>query len=243
MPFPSVTCFLLMVISFSRSSKLTVKQHKHISVADGDSAILGCFVEDDKIQYLSVQWFKQLPGSPPIYILHHANDSTIHWGDTFRERYQPMRNSSNAHFLHIANVTTNDSAQYWCLLTKGPCHHIWGGGTHLSVFGGEHVQAPSVSLMSSWPFPVTSHPLYLACSVSGFYPPVIEVTWKLGGHSMPEITTAGPFLSEEDNSYALISILELPRHHRKNVSSVLCEVRHDSSRTLITKDFLSCYKN
>ncbi|XP_018414820.1 PREDICTED: uncharacterized protein LOC108789339 [Nanorana parkeri] len=240
MPFPSVTCFLL-IMSFSRSFQLTVYQYEHVSVAEGNSVTLGCFVEDEKIQHLSVQWFKQMAGSPPTYILRHANDSGIHWADTSLERYQPIRNDSNAHFLHITTVVTNDSALYWCLLTKSPFYHIWGGGTHLSVYGGADVQAPSVSLMSS--SPIGSHPLYLACSVSGFHPPVIEVTWKLDGESAPGIITTGPFLSEEDNSYAFVSILELPMHHRNNFSSVLCEVRHDSSRTLITKDFLDCYKD
>ncbi|XP_072286323.1 immunoglobulin lambda-1 light chain-like [Pyxicephalus adspersus] len=242
MSFPSATCFLLIILC-SGSSQLTVNQYEHISVAEGNSATLGCFVDEEEIENLGIQWFKQLPESPPTYILCHGNDSAIHLAEASTERYQPIRNSSNAHFLHINNVTTNDSAMYWCLVTKSPCHHIWGKGTRLSVYGGEDVQAPSVSLMSSWVSQTDSHPLYLACSVNGFYPSVIKVTWKLDGLSTPGIITTGPFLSEKAKTFALISIMELPDHQKKNVSKVSCEVRHDSSRTVIVKDSLDCYRD
>ncbi|KAM9324274.1 immunoglobulin lambda-1 light chain-like [Gastrophryne carolinensis] len=217
---------------------LTIKQYERVSALEGDSATLGCFVDGAEIQQYNVHWFKQLPESPPTYILQ-SNDSAVIPADPPLDRYRPIRNSSHAHYLDIINVTTHDSALYWCMISKHPGYYIWGEGTYLSVYGGAEAQAPSVFLMRNQASSDNSQPL-LACSVSNFYPPVIEVTWKLDGELTPGISIAGP-LRSKDNSYSMISILELPLHPRKNLSSISCEVRHDSSRTLISKDFLDCY--
>ncbi|XP_068105953.1 immunoglobulin lambda-1 light chain-like [Hyperolius riggenbachi] len=241
MASPSLTC-VLVLLTVSGSAQMKVHQSHHMSAAEGSSATIGCFVEDEDIQHLNVQWFKQLPETPPTFILHHSNESTILWGGSYQDRGQPIRNSSNAHFLRITNITTQDSALYWCVLTKAPNDHVWGDGTQLSIYGGEEVQQPSVSLLTSPQSPASPQLLYFVCSINNFYPPVIEVTWKLDGQSTPVTASTGPFLSEENNSYTMISILELSVHHGKNLSSVSCEVRHDSSRTLITKDFFDCYR-
>ncbi|XP_063794546.1 endonuclease domain-containing 1 protein-like [Pseudophryne corroboree] len=61
----------------------------------------------------------------------------------------------------------------------------------------ENVQAPSVTLMSSAESLDSSNLIHIACLVTGFYPPVIEVTWKVDGQTAPGDIIAGPTQSEE----------------------------------------------
>ncbi|XP_075437333.1 uncharacterized protein LOC142475286 [Ascaphus truei] len=387
---PVARTWLLVSLSLTCSSQVRVSQYERVSASAGSSAVLGCFVEGEEIQDFSIQWFQQKPGSPPSHILRHGNDSNIHRGDAFPERFQPARNSSssafperfqparnssssafperfqparnssssaflerfqparnsssnafperfqparnssssafperfqparnsssnaflerfqqarnssssafperfqparnssssafperfqparnssssafperfqparnsssrafperfqparnsssNAYFLQITALTTGDSAQYWCLLVKDPGLPVWGGGTRLSVFGGPGVLTPSVTLLSSTGTPSGSSTFYVMCLVNNFYPAVIEVTWKMDGRKATWDITGQPFL-DGDNSYSMSSVLEIRAHPGRNRSSVSCEVRHDSSRTLISKDLSDC---
>ncbi|XP_075042205.1 immunoglobulin kappa light chain-like [Mixophyes fleayi] len=242
MQFSVLTC-LLVCLLFSGSAQFRDHQYKQMSVSEGSSTMLGCFVEGEEIQDPAVQWFKQLPGSVPTYIQYHENGSSVHWANPSLQRFHSISNSRNAQFLEIKNVSTEDSALYWCLQANQSIHPVWGDGIYLSVYGGKNVQAPSVFLMSSQESSEASNLPHVACLVTDFYPSVIEVTWKLDGQTAPGDFIAGPFQSEEDNTYSMINILDLSSHPRNNFSSVLCEVRHDSSRTHVTKDFSDCHRD
>ncbi|XP_075690673.1 immunoglobulin lambda-1 light chain-like [Rhinoderma darwinii] len=240
---PPLMIMRCLCISLHSTIQVWVHQYEQVSVSDGSTAVLGCLVDGGDIQDFNVNWFKQLPSAAPIFILYHGNDSTIHWPGESLGRYQPIRNSSHAHLLLITNVTVQDSALYWCLLTSNGSFPVWGDGTQLSVYGGKDVQAPTVSLMSSQASLDDPGLLYAACLATGFYPSVIEIAWKFEGETFQGNIISEPFLDEEDNVYTIISILEVTSQSRRNLSSVSCEVRHDSSRTLIKKDLHHCYRD
>ncbi|XP_053329446.1 immunoglobulin kappa light chain-like [Spea bombifrons] len=226
---------LVLSLCLCCSLEMPVHQEGRVSAPAGSTATLGCRVDGE--ENLSIHWFKQLPGAAPTYVLSHGNDSRVQRSKAFGERFQPIR-SGGANFLQIAQVTTHDSGVYWCLPEKEHVYPVWGNGTHLSVFGGWDVSAPSVTLLTSGPPREDMSVFHVLCLVSNFYPPVIEVTWKVGGQSTPGEGTLGASPSGEENSYTLASVLELPARRGLSVS---CEVRHDSSRTLISKDIHDCY--
>ncbi|XP_056394112.1 immunoglobulin lambda-1 light chain-like [Hyla sarda] len=235
--------YLLMCLIFPGSAQVEVHQYKQVSVSEGSTAELACHVDGGNIQDFSVQWYKQVVNAAPQFILIHTNDSGIRWSDASPGRYQPSRNSSRTHLLHVTNVTAQDSALYWCLLARNDSSPIWADGTLLSVYGGKDVQAPTVSLLSSEYSVDDSGPLYVACLANGFYPSVIEITWKLEDESFKGNLISGPFLEEGSNVYSIISILEVTSQGITNLTSVYCEVRHDSSRTLIHKDLHDCFRD
>ncbi|XP_066435806.1 M1-specific T cell receptor beta chain-like [Eleutherodactylus coqui] len=219
-------------------------QYKHTSVSEGSTAVLGCLLDGSgEIQDVSIHWFKQLPSAAPVYLLSHLNDSSVRWSGASPPRYQSIRNGSHVHLLQVTNVTVQDSALYWCLLTRNGSYPVWGDGMQLSVYGGKEVRAPIVSLLSSQESPDDSGLLYAVCLATGFYPSVIEITWKSKGEPFHENIFSGPFLEEGDNAYSVISIIELTSESRRNLSSVVCEVRHDSSKTFIHKELHNCYRN
>ncbi|KAM4695778.1 immunoglobulin lambda-1 light chain-like [Rhinophrynus dorsalis] len=241
MDFTLVT-LLLASLSFCCSSRFQIHQPQRVSASEGSTVALSCMVEGKKIEGLSVQWFQQVPGSPPTFILSHGNDSSVQQMENFASRFQPIRNSSsNTHILKITQITTSDSALYWCMLVMDPFFPVWGNGTYLSVFGGDRVLMPTVILLRTGNSLTRSSTIHIICLVSNFYPAVIEVIWKLDGQTAAGGITGEPWFSEESRSYSLTSMLELRSHPRKDFSSVSCEVRHESSRTLISKDLFECY--
>ncbi|XP_069842997.1 immunoglobulin lambda-1 light chain-like [Dendropsophus ebraccatus] len=238
----AISC-LLMCLFYPGAMQVGVHQHSHVSVPDGSTAELACHLDGGNIQDFNIQWFKQLGNAAPIFLLAHANDSSIQWSATSPGRYRPIRNSSYTHILQVANVTAQDSALYWCLLTRNDSYPVWGDGTQLSVYGGKDVRAPTVSLLSSQDSVDDSGLLYVACLANGFYPSVLEITWKTEGEPFQGDITSGPFLEEGDNVYSIMSILEVTSHNRRNLLSVTCEVRHDSSRTIIHKGLHHCHRD
>ncbi|KAM3912485.1 immunoglobulin lambda-1 light chain-like [Leptodactylus fuscus] len=239
----TIAC-LLMCLVCSGTSQVRVNQYRQVSVSEGRTAVVGCLVDGDDIQDFHISWFKQLPTAAPIFLLFHRNDSKIQRANSSLGRYQPMRNGSHAHLLQIMNVTAHDSALYWCMLTKNESYPVWGDGTRLSVYGGKDVKAPTVSLLSSHDSVDDSGLLYAACVANGFYPSVIEITWRFEDQPFQGKIISNPFLEEDgQNAYTTISVLELMSQSRRNLSSVSCEVRHDSSRTLIQKDLHQCYRD
>ncbi|XP_053551480.1 immunoglobulin lambda-1 light chain-like [Bombina bombina] len=232
---------LFATLIFTSSCYIQVHQHWRVSASEGSTARLGCFVQGEEIENVNIQWLQQKPGKAPSNILVHRNNSVTQRAEHFPERFQIVKNSSlNAYFLHIRQVTTQDSALYWCILTRNFSYPVLGSGTRLSVFGGEDVVPPSVTLLSSGQPITNSFPIHIMCLVSNFFPEIIEVTWKLNGQKLKGDISIGPLILAEDNFYSMTTILEMPHHHMKNLTSLSCEVRHDSSRTLISKNLYEC---
>ncbi|KAM3912484.1 Ig heavy chain Mem5-like [Leptodactylus fuscus] len=240
----TATICLLMCLVCSGTSHVRVNQYRQVSVSEGGTAVLGCLVNGVDIQDFNISWYKQLPTAAPIFLLIHGNDSKIQRANSSLKRYQPIRNGSHAHLLEVTNVTVHDSALYWCVLTRNQSYLVWGDGMWLSVYGGKDVKAPIVSLLRSQDPVNDSGLLYAACVANGFYPSVIKITWRFEDKRFQGSIISSSFLEEDGhNAYTTISILELPSQSRRNLSSVSCEVRHDSSRTLIQKDLHQCYKD
>nr|ACB47448.1 immunoglobulin light chain VJ region [Xenopus laevis] len=234
---------LLVSLSLTCCAQFGVQQPRRMVVPEGGTARLSCSLDHQDIQKFNVHWFQQMPGSSPSFILLHNSNSTTRWGDAHFQRFQPMMNiRNNTHFLLITQVTTNDSARYWCMVTKEHFYPVWGNGTYLSVSGGKDVLTPSVTLLSSEESLSRASIFLTMCLVSKFYPAVIEVTWKLDNQTAPGQVTTGPLLPDEDGSYSTTSILEVPSYQWTNFSSASCEVRHDSSLTVISRHLSVCSK-
>ncbi|XP_069502815.1 immunoglobulin lambda-1 light chain-like [Ambystoma mexicanum] len=236
-----MSCLLLMAPPFYDCSSVPqVLQPLRASFAEGSLAILTCTVQEGAIHNYNILWFQTKPSRPPANILRHGKDGNISRIQGFTERFQAIRvPRNNSHLLQIQGVQTDDSAIYWCMVESGNFSNATcGNGTRLSVFGGRAVMKPSVTLLTSDQDPST--PLfYILCLVNNFYPGVLEVTWKINGHATTrEATTAS--LWDNEAYYNLGSLLELPNSIWRDSPSISCEVRHDSSNSVISKSLLEC---
>ncbi|KAM8934365.1 immunoglobulin lambda-1 light chain-like [Pelodytes ibericus] len=243
-PISEAMILLLLSLSLCCSAQLEIRQRRRVSASEGSTALLECLVEGAESQdFPLVHWLKQIPGEAPTYILSHGIASHERRTQPRAQHFQPIRKNSRENFLQITQLVTSDSGVYWCLMTNASSYPMWGNGTILSVYGGQDILPPSVSLLSSGEHLNGASLVYVLCLVSNFYPPVIEVTWKVGGQATTEGSATGPVSSDRENSYSLMSILELSVHQGLDLSTVSCEVRHDSSWTLVSKNFSECHRN
>uniref|UniRef100_A0A8C5MLB5 Ig-like domain-containing protein n=1 Tax=Leptobrachium leishanense TaxID=445787 RepID=A0A8C5MLB5_9ANUR len=237
---PPGVLLVLVSLPLCCPSLVQVGQSQHVSAPVGSTTMLECWLDGEELKNYSVHWLKQVPGEAPHHILSQSDDTNVHWTNEFAERFQPIR-SNGSNFLRIAQVATSDSALYWCSVVPNAFHHVWGNGTRLSVYGGGDVVAPTVNLLIS--DSSLSGAGFIVCLVTNFYPPVIEVTWKLDGRAGPSEPITGPSFSDGDKSYSLTSVLELSTQQMLNSYSISCEVRHDASKTVISKHTQDCYRN
>ncbi|XP_069065287.1 immunoglobulin lambda-1 light chain-like [Pleurodeles waltl] len=235
---------LYLLLAFPRQADCStaprVLQPQRASFQEGSLAFLTCKVQEGEIQDYNVLWFQTKPGLPPANVLKHGMDGSVYRIHGFTERFQAIRRpENNSHLLQIQGVQTDDSAIYWCMVESGNFSNVaCGDGTRLSVFGGQGVLKPSVILLTSDQDP-SAPVLYILCVVSHFYPGVLEVTWNINGNATTSEATVAPVL-DGDASYSLSSLLELPNHIWRNSPSIACEVRHDSSCSVISKTLQEC---
>jgi len=86
-----------------------------------------------------------------------------------------------------------------------------------------------VSALQSGSLPETDR---LACYVTGFYPPEIEVKWFLNGREETERVVSTDVIQNGDWTYQVLVVLETsPRHG----DSYVCQVEHTSLQQPITQ--------
>ena len=86
-----------------------------------------------------------------------------------------------------------------------------------------------ISALQSGSLPQTDR---LACYVTGFYPPEIEVKWFLNGREETERVVSTDVMQNGDWTYQVLVVLETsPRHG----DSYVCQVEHTSLQQPITQ--------
>nr|AAB04115.1 MHC class II beta chain [Gallus gallus] len=113
-------------------------------------------------------------------------------------------------------------------IADGPCRHNYG---ILESFTVQRSVEPKVrvSALQSGSLPETDR---LACYVTGFYPPEIEVKWFLNGREETERVVSTDVMQNGDWTYQVLVVLEtVPRRG----DSYVCRVEHASLRQPISQ--------
>nr|BAJ53018.1 MHC class II beta chain 2 [Gallus gallus] len=117
-------------------------------------------------------------------------------------------------------------AEYWN--SNAECRHNYG---ILESFTVQRSVEPKVrvSALQSGSLPETDR---LACYVTGFYPPEIEVKWFLNGREETERVVSTDVMQNGDWTYQVLVVLEtVPRRG----DSYVCRVEHASLRQPISQ--------
>ncbi|XP_078269577.1 immunoglobulin epsilon heavy chain-like [Rhinoraja longicauda] len=81
-----------------------------------------------------------------------------------------------------------------------------------------------------------SHKVTLECVVSGFYPDLINVTWRKDGALISINTSATPTALEQGGTFSARYFLTVSTEDWKSGSRFNCTVHHHASNTILTKD-------
>nr|BAJ53016.1 MHC class II beta chain 1 [Gallus gallus] len=108
------------------------------------------------------------------------------------------------------------------------CRHNYGVGESFTVQRSVEPKV-RVSALQSGSLPETDR---LACYVTGFYPPEIEVKWFLNGREETERVVSTDVMQNGDWTYQVLVVLEtVPRRG----DSYVCRVEHASLRQPISQ--------
>ncbi|XP_070597279.1 immunoglobulin lambda-1 light chain-like [Erythrolamprus reginae] len=211
--------------------------------AEGSTAILQCPLQSGKIQDYHVFWFQQKPSNSPVGILKHAINGQIEQSSSFDARFVPIRDANaNAYILQIQNVRTEESATYFCLAEANYFQiAVSGGGTRLSITGGQSAKGPSsVIVLSDVSHNPGSSEVHALCVVEDFYPGLAEIKWSAAGKDITEGVTSGQVILNKKGTYTTSSILNLSRDFFNSVSPIRCSVSHESSGTKTERNLEWC---
>ncbi|KAB5553914.1 hypothetical protein PHYPO_G00044140 [Pangasianodon hypophthalmus] len=104
----------IFALSYVKCQKVVTQTPVSHTVNKGDTATFMCnVVRDDDA---SANWYKQIPGGVPQYVLRHYNSwSTPKYGSGFSSPKFTSTSSSKIDYnLIINNVEVEDSAVYYC---------------------------------------------------------------------------------------------------------------------------------
>nr|6KVA_L Chain L, light chain [Homo sapiens]6KVA_l Chain l, light chain [Homo sapiens]6KVF_C Chain C, light chain [Homo sapiens]6KVF_L Chain L, light chain [Homo sapiens] len=205
-------------------------QPSSLSASPGASVSLTCTLRSGiNVGAYRIYWYQQKPGSPPQFLLRYKSDSDKQQGSGVPSRFSGSRDASaNAGILLISGLRSEDEADYYCAIWHSSAW-VFGGGTQLTVLGGQPKAAPSVTLFPPSSEELQANKATLVCLISDFYPGAVTVAWKADSSPVKAgVETTTPS-KQSNNKYAASSYLSLTPEQWKSHRSYSCQVTHEGS--------------
>nr|1JNN_H Chain H, MONOCLONAL ANTI-ESTRADIOL 17E12E5 IMMUNOGLOBULIN GAMMA-1 CHAIN [Mus musculus] len=198
-------------------------------VKPGASVRLSCSASGFNIKDTYMFWVKQRPeqGLDWIGRINPANGIS-----KYDPRFQGKATltadtSSNTAYLQLDNLTSEDTAVYYCAIEKDL---PWGQGTLVTVSVAK-TTPPSVYPLAPGSAAQTNSMVTLGCLVKGYFPEPVTVTWNSGSlssgvHTFPAVL--------QSDLYTLSSSVTVPSSTWPS-ETVTCNVAHPASSTKVDK--------
>ncbi|XP_071222993.1 M1-specific T cell receptor beta chain-like [Salvelinus alpinus] len=224
---PRVTC-----AEFHQSPSLTVKERDHVEVH--------CSHNDNSL--VVMLWYQQKQASPAMTLIGYGYSAQEpNYEGLFAERFQLKRADTLTGSLVISNMTSADSAVYFCAASHtvgGASQAYFGGGTRLTVReSGLLVTPPTVKVLP----PSTKEcedrnkkkKKTLVCVATDFYPDHVTVFWRLnGGANITDGVGTDNTALRGNKLYSITSRLRVPaKKWNKASNRFTCTVRFFNGTT------------
>uniref|UniRef100_UPI00398EB9B9 immunoglobulin lambda-1 light chain-like n=1 Tax=Pristiophorus japonicus TaxID=55135 RepID=UPI00398EB9B9 len=222
--------FTVLVLFLSGfNAKITLTQPGSLSTAPGGNVEIDCTLKGVTLGSAAVSWYQQKSGNVPRYILYHAS-TTGNRGSGTPDRFSgESRSSTNAGYLTISQVQSDDEANYYCSVWIGSISaRIFGSGTMLTVLTREP-SSPSVMLLPPSSDQISAaKAATLMCLVNNFFPGSVEVSWSVDGKIKDTGVQTTRAVRETDQTYSVSSYLTLTATEWSSHEVYTCGVTHES---------------
>ncbi|XP_059837294.1 immunoglobulin lambda-1 light chain-like [Hypanus sabinus] len=212
-----------LVICFHNTvAEIVLTQSPSISTSSGQSVKITCTVAGGNIESYSASWYWQKPGSAPALVWDGYGGMASGIPDRFNGS---VDSSSNQMHLTIANVQSEDVADYYCgVWTCGMMN--FGKGTKLN-FG--NTLPPEVLVLPPSTEEITRNgTATLVCLLSGFKPGAVDIEWTVDGSPRKNGVESSRVQQEADNTFSSSSYLTLRASDWKAHDLYTCVVKHEA---------------
>ncbi|XP_062925256.1 immunoglobulin lambda-1 light chain-like [Mobula hypostoma] len=218
-----IRCLVVLVFCFQNTvADVVLTQSPSISTSAGKSVKITCTMSGGNIGSYYASWYWQKPGSAPVIVWHEISDTASGIPDPFTGS---VDSSSSQMHLTIANVQSEDAADYYCAVGKSGVL-TFGKGTKLNL---DDPQPPVVSVLG----PSTEElrgkvTATLVCLVSGFNPGAVNIEWTMDGNTRKNGVETNRIQQDTDNTFSASSYLTLPASDWNSHELFSCVVKHET---------------
>nr|AAH18455.1 Igh protein [Mus musculus] len=210
-------------------SEIQLQQSGPELVRPGTSVKVSCKASGYSFIDYNIYWVKQSHGKSLEWI---GYIDPYNGGSSYNQKFKgkatlTVDKSSNTAFMYLNNLTSEDSAFYYCAREwYGAWFAFWGQGTLVTV-SAESARNPTIYPLTLPPA-LSSDPVIIGCLIHDYFPSgTMNVTW---GKSGKDITTVNfPPALASGGRYTMSSQLTLPAVECPEGESVKCSVQHDSN--------------
>ncbi|XP_059837295.1 immunoglobulin lambda-1 light chain-like [Hypanus sabinus] len=221
-----IRCLVALVFCLQHTvADFVLTQSPTISTSAGKTVKITCTMSGDNIGNYYASWYWQKPGSAPVYVWHQRYGRA----SGIPERFTGfVDSSSNQMDLTIANVQSEDDADYYCAVDRDYVI-TFGKGTALNL---GNLRPPVVSVLG----PSTEEILgkgtaTLVCLVSGFNPAAVIIEWTVDGSTRRNGVEISQTQRDADNTFSASSYLTLPASDWNSHELYSCVVKHETRTT------------
>ncbi|XP_059973195.1 immunoglobulin kappa light chain-like [Mesoplodon densirostris] len=219
---------LLLWLPGARCDIQMTQSPTSVSASLRERVTISCRASQSVSKYLA--WYQQKPGEAPKLLIYAASNLETGVPSRFTGS-----GSGTDYTLTINNLEAQDAATYYCQ----QAHSLWltfGQGTKVEIKRSD--AQPSAFLFHPSEQQLKTGTASVVCSVNGFYPKTIKVTWKVDGvvqdNNIQESFTEQ---DSKDSTYSLSSTLTLSSSEYQSHSLYTCEVSHKSLASALIRTF------
>ncbi|XP_072911512.1 immunoglobulin lambda-1 light chain-like [Hemitrygon akajei] len=215
--------FVALVFCFhSTVAEIVLTQSPSISTSAGQSIKITCTLSGGNIGSYVASWYWQKPGSAPGLVWDEYDDTASGIPDRFNGS---VDSSSNQMHLTIANVQSEDAADYYCGVSTSDSFNF-GKGTKVNL---RNLLPPEVLVLRPSTEEITRNgTATLVCLVSGFNPGAVDIEWTVDGSPRKNGVESSRVQQEADNTFSSSSYLTLRASDWKAHDLYTCVVKHEA---------------
>ncbi|XP_059837296.1 immunoglobulin lambda-1 light chain-like [Hypanus sabinus] len=228
-----IRCLVVLVFCCQNTfADFVLTQSPSLSTSAGRTVKVTCTMSGGNIGSYYASWYWQKPGSAPVYVWDESNGRASGIPDRFAGS---VKSSNNQMDLTIANVQSEDAADYYCAVEKSGVV-TFGKGTKLNL---DNPQPPVVSVLGPSTDEIRGKgTATLVCLVRGFNPGAVNIEWTMDGNARKNGVETSRIQQDADNTFSTSSYLTLPASDWNSHELYSCVVKHETRTTPLKANVL-----